>query len=143
MNEVFWLVLMCLFLIIEATTFGVITIWFAGGSLLALLTALIGFELPIQIVVFVISSVLLLAFTRPLVKKYLQKSLVKTNVDALVDKMAKVIADIDNISETGKVFVNGNEWSARSEDGSPIKKDTIVKIVKVEGVKLIVKNNQE
>ncbi len=143
MNEVFWLILMCVFLIIEAATFGIITIWFAGGALLALLTALIGFDAPIQIIVFVVSSIALLAFTRPFVKKYLQKNIVKTNVDELIGKVAKVIADIDNISETGKVFVNGNEWTARSDDGKFIEKETIVQIIKVEGVKLIVKKTEE
>ena len=114
--EIIWLALTAVLLIIEIATLGLTTIWFAAGALFAFLAALIGLNMGIQIGVFVVVSVVLLFFTRPLAVKYLNSKTIKTNTEALVGKTARVIVDINNLKSQGQVVINGLEWTARSSD---------------------------
>ena len=93
----------------------------------------------IQAFVFIIVTVVVLVFLRPIAIKHINGKAEKTNVDSIIGRKAKVIADIDNINATGMVVIDGMEWTARSVDGSIITKDTLVEVVSVEGVKAIVK----
>lgn len=137
---IIWLGLMVVFLIIEgACPIHLVSIWFAAASLVAMLVALLGGELWLQGVVFVVVSAGLLALLWPVVKKFINPKVTATNVDSLIGKLAHVTEDIDNIDAHGQAKVNGLEWSARSVDGNPIPKGTLVRIDHVEGVKLIVK----
>lgn len=136
---VYWLVLFIIFVLFEIITLGLTTIWFAGGSLAALIASLLGANLIVQIIIFLIVSLLLLFVTRPYAKRYINNNTTKTNVDGLTGKTAKVIEDINNINATGTVMVNGLEWTARSVDDTEIFKDSLVTVESVEGVKLIVK----
>ena len=97
----------------------------------------------IQMAVFVVVSFLLLYSTRPLALRYINQKTVRTNVDALVGKKARVTAEIDNDEARGTAMVSGQEWTARSADGSRIPKDTMVQIQAVSGVKLIVSKCKE
>ena len=142
--EIIWLALTAVLLIIEIVTLGLTTIWFAAGALFAFFAALLGMNQGIQIGVFVVVSVVLLFFTRPLAVKYLNTKTIKTNTEALVGKTARVIVDINNLKSQGQVVINGLEWTARSSDDTvDFKIGDAVTIVGIEGVKLIVEGQKK
>lgn len=134
-----WLISIIAFVIIEAVTSGLVSVWFAGGAVAAFISALAGASIITQWIIFVLSSALILVFTKPLIKKVIGKSGEKTNIDANLGKITVVTETIDNLNQTGAVTLNGLSWTARSFDGEIIPKDTKVIVEKVEGVKLIVK----
>lgn len=134
-----WLIAFVIFAAVEfATSMALVSIWFAVGSLIALLLAV--FELPIwiQLVVFIIVSAVLLVCTRPVAKK-LAKNNVDTNLELNVGKTAQVIEDIDNKKAVGRVKLEGVYWTAISQTGEFIEKGSHVTVVKIEGSKLFVK----
>ena len=136
---VYWLIALVVFLVIEAATLGLATIWVAGGSLVALIAAMCGAGIVIQIVLFLVVSLVLLFFTRPLAVRFLNKDTLKTNVDRVVGMEGVVTAEISNLAGTGKVSLGGNMWTARTEnEGGTIPVDAVVTVLRVEGVKLIV-----
>ena len=143
--EIFWLVAFGALLLIEILTLGLTTIWFAVGALAAFLLALLHVPLMLQIVVFIVVSVLMLIFTRPVMTKYLNKKTTKTNAESLVERNARVLIPINNLKSEGQVMVGGMEWTARStKDEVTFQKDEMVHIVGISGVKLIVeKENKE
>ena len=138
MDTIIWLALMVAFLIIEATTVVMVSLWFAAGSLVALIASLLGASVLIQIALFLVVSALLLACLRRVVRKHFTPKLERTNVDAIVGSRGYVTADIDNLSATGTVKLGAMEWTARSTSGSAIPKGTLVKVDKIEGVKAFV-----
>lgn len=134
-----WLVAMIVLLIVEAIVPGLVSIWFAIGALAALVSALLGAPLWLQMVWFLVVSVVALALTRPLVKKYVNGRVQPTNADALIGRDCVVTEDIDNIAGTGAVKVDGKVWTARSVDENVhFQAGSIVTAVRIEGVKLIV-----
>ncbi|MBQ7596084.1 MAG: NfeD family protein [Clostridia bacterium] len=135
----FWIAVTVVFVIIEVATTQLVTIWFALGSVAALLACTLKAELYIQIIVFAVVSTLALVLTRPLVRKLNKKEFSPTNADRNIGKSATVTETIDNIAGTGAVKIDGNVWTARSSDNVVIEKDTIVTVEKIDGVKLIVK----
>ncbi len=136
---IIWLGLMVLFLIVEACCpIHLVSIWFAAASLVAMIAALLGAELWLQGVLFLAVSCALLALFWPFAKKFLNPRVTATNVDSLIGQLAHVTACIDNIDATGTVKVNGLCWSARSASGEAIPEGTLIRIERVEGVKLIV-----
>lgn len=143
--EIFWLGAFGVLLLIEILTIGLTTIWFAVGALAAFLLALVQVPLMIQIVVFIVVSVVMLVFTRPIMTKYLNKKTTKTNAESLVGRKARVLIPINNLKSEGQVMVNGMEWTARStKDEVTFQKDEMVRIAGISGVKLIVeKENKE
>ncbi len=138
-----WLIIAVLLAVVEGATLSLTTIWFALGALAAWIAQMFNFSWSIQIGVFVLVSGLMLIFTRPLVKKYLKIGKVKTNAEELIGKEAIVTEEINNINAQGKIKVKGQIWTARSNNNNKIKKDTIVEVLRIEGVKLIVKKSQE
>lgn len=136
--SVVWLILMVLLLIIEAATAGLTCIWFALGALAALIAALFGAQIWLQVVWFIVVSVVTLWFTRPLAIKYLNNRRVATNADRVVGMEGVVTEDINNIAGTGAVKLDGKEWTARSESGGNIHEGAIVIVKRIEGVKIIV-----
>lgn len=138
-DAMIWLGVFILSIIIELATMGLFTIWFAGGSLIALIVALLGAPMWLQITLFILISVVLLLFTRPIAMKYYNKGRTKTNVDSLIGEVAVVTETIDNLEGKGAIRIKGLEWSAKSEqDGVKIFADTKVIIRKIEGVSAIV-----
>ena len=129
---------MVVFLVVEAATAGLTCIWFAIGSLAALIAALFDAQLWLQIVWFLVISFVTLYFTRPLVKKYVNSRSQPTTADMVIGKEALVTEDIDNVEATGAVSVGGKVWTARSADGGRIKSGAVVSVLRIEGVKLIV-----
>lgn len=137
---VYWLVALIVFLVIEVATLGLATIWFAGGALIALIAAMCGAGVGIQMASFLVVSLVLLIFTRPLAVRFLSKDTLKTNVDRVVGMEGVVTEEISNLAGTGKVSLGGNIWTARTEnEGGTIPADAVVEVLRVEGVKLIVK----
>lgn len=140
---VIWIVLLVLFLILEAATVQLVSAWFALGALCALLANLCGVGVIWQIVLFLIVSAICLIATRPLVKKMTATKIQKTNADRCIGAEAVVLEEINNLKSTGLVKAMGNTWTARAEDGSVIPKDTVVIVRKMDGVKLIVSQQSE
>jgi len=143
MAWIIWLAAFVVLIGIEAATMALTTIWFAGGALIAFVLALLGVGRGIQLAVFFLVSCALLFFTRPFALKFVNKNTVKTNVEGLVGKKARITRAVDNDRSEGSAVVSGQEWTARSADGSPIEEGAMVKIESVKGVKLIVSRLEE
>ena len=138
MEMIFWLVLFVVLLVVEIATMGLTTVWFAGGALIAFFAAYIHQGIGLQIVLFLAVSILLLVLTRPIAVKYFNQEREKTNVDSLIGQNAVVLEEINTIKATGRVEVNGMEWSAKTEHTEIIEVNTVVSIKGIQGVKLIV-----
>lgn len=139
----FWLVAFGVFLGVEAISVGLTSIWFAIGSLAALLCALLKFPVWLQTVWFLAVSVLMLVLTRPLAKKYVNVHQQPTNADRSIGRCGMVSESIDNLRSSGQVTLDGRIWSARSLTGEPIEKGNIVIAREIRGVKLIVEPVRE
>ena len=133
-----WLALMIIFLLLEAGTVSMVTIWFAVGALAAMVASLFGAELWLQAVLFAAISVALLLALRPLARKFFTPRLSKTNVDAVVGEEGLVTATIDNTHAAGQVKLGHMEWSARSSSGEILEVGTRIKVDRVAGVKVFV-----
>lgn len=133
-----WFVAMVVFLIVESQSVTMVSLWFAAGALAALIAALFGAELWLQVVLFFAVSIVLLASLRPLARKYFTPKITKTNVDSIIGSQGLVTASIDNIAAQGQVKLGAMEWTARSTSGEPICEGTLVKVDKIEGVKAFV-----
>lgn len=141
---VFWMVLLILCIGIEVLTLGLTTIWFAAGALVAIFAALLQAPIFIQVILFLVVSLVSLFFTRPIAVKYFNKDRVKTNVESMVGRQAIVTGEIDNLQATGQVTVSGQEWSARSwDDRVKIPAGAVVVVAAISGVKLIVRMEQQ
>lgn len=144
MGTAFWLVLFVILLIVEIFTMGLTTIWFAGGALIAFILAYVGFTWPIQLIAFLLVSIGLLVLTRPVALKYFNRERQKTNAESLIGKKAIVLETIDTLHGVGRVEVNGMEWSAKTDDSEEqIESGKVVIIEGIQGVKLIVKKEEE
>lgn len=142
-NSIAWLILLAVLILIEFVTLGLTTIWFAGGSLVAFIVSLFYDNLFVEVILFLVVSLALLFFTRPIVKKYFNTTRVKTNYAAVIGKEAMVTTTIDNINGTGIARVNGQEWTARSVNDTVIEKGTKVIVEDISGVKLMVSIKKE
>ena len=141
---VMWLGILVILVVIELFTMGLTTIWFAGGALVAALVSIPGTPLIIQILFFLIVSILLLYFTRPIAVKYFNRDRTRTNVESLIGRQAIVISEINNIEGIGQVNTGGMEWSARSSyHNIVIPVGAVVTVLGIDGVKLIVEERKE
>ena len=138
-----WLGAMVLFGAVEAATAGLVSIWFVAGSAAALIGALLGAGLGVQVALFVAVSALALAVTRPLVRRYASGRAVPTNLDRVLGQTGKVTETVDNENSTSAVYVDGKTWTARSADGAVIPAGSRVEVLRMEGVKLFVKKQEE
>lgn len=141
---IFWLIVAGIFFVIEMATIGFLVFWLGIGALLAMVTSFITDSILIQSIVFVVTSTILLIFTRPLVNKFIKvpKEL-KTNAYSIIGKKGIVISKINNIDGTGQIKIDGDIWSAKSLDEEDIDKNTEVEIVEIDGVKAVVKKISE
>lgn len=139
MGLIGWLAAFIVFLGIEIPTMALTTIWFAGGSLVGLILYLLGTPVEVQLAAFVIVSFALLVLTRPVALRYVNQKTKKTNVESLVGKRARITEQVDNAAGTGTAVLEGQEWTARAaKDGVVIPQGTIVKVARIQGVKLMV-----
>ncbi|OLA25927.1 MAG: hypothetical protein BHW32_08405 [Firmicutes bacterium CAG:129_59_24] len=138
MMTIIWIAAIIIFGIAEAATAGLVSIWFVVGAVAALVATELGAALWLQFAVFLIVSILALIATRPLARKMLDKAIVR-----VLHHEAKVTETVDNENATGAVYIDGKTWTARSEDGNIIPKGKMVRIVRMEGVKLYVRESKE
>lgn len=138
MTVFIWLGIMILFLVVEAFTVGLTTIWFAAGALVAMIACVLGLGTLGQFILFFAVSLVLLIFTRPVAIKYMNPHRIRTNYEDAVDKTVKITERVDNINGTGTAVLNGQEWTARmQQDDMVLEKGELAKVAVVEGVKLI------
>lgn len=136
---IIWLGLMIVFLIVEASCpIHLVSIWFAVGSLVAAVAAMLGAEIWLQITLFVIVAAGLLACLWPLTKKFLNPKVIATNVDSVIGSRGLVTDAIDNLSASGQVKLGAMVWTARSSSGEPIPVGAKVQVDRIEGVKVFV-----
>ena len=133
-----WLILAGVFVIGEVLTSGFLIFWLSLGSLIAMVVSFVSDNIIIQTTTFLISSVILILATKPLVKKFAATDTVKTNAYSINKKKGLVTKDIDSINSTGQVKIDGELWSAVGVDDINIKKGTEVKILEIKGVKVVV-----
>lgn len=133
-----WIGALIAFIVVEAVTVQLVTVWFAAGALAALIALICGANQLVQLFIFIGVSAIALAVTRPLVKKLTKRKYAPTNADRCIGSQAKVTEEINNLKATGKVNVKGVVWTARSADDSIIRDGETVVIQNIEGVKLIV-----
>lgn len=139
MTSIAWLVILAVLLVIEIATLGLTTIWFAAGALVAFLLSLAQVNLFLEIIIFLVGSILMLIFTRPVAVKYFNTKRIKTNYESVIGSVAKVTETINNFNSSGVVMVSGVEWTARAANNDDIINAGAKVIVKnVSGVKLIV-----
>ena len=135
-----WLALLVLFIITEVATVQLTTVWFAGGAFIAMLLAAFGVKsITLQVIIFLVVSIILLIATRPLVKRHINKKSQPTNADRSIGQQAVVTEEINNLEGKGTAKINGTLWTARSESGDIIPVGATVTVVKIDGVKLIVR----
>lgn len=135
---IIWLVLLVVFLIVEASTVTLVSLWFAAGSLIALFASLLDAPLWLQLLLFLAVSTVSLIALRPLFRKFIRPRLTATNVDSVIGSTGLVTASVDNVSATGQVKLGAMVWTARSTSGAPIEEGTLVKVDRIEGVKVFV-----
>ncbi len=135
---IFWTIAIIVFMVVEASTAQFVSIWFAGGSFAALVSAIFEVSIALQILIFVLVSGLLLIFTKKFVDRLKSPTAIKTNFDALIGQTAVVTEDISNPDGKGAAKLRGIEWSARSADDTKIEQGTYVTVKNIDGVKLIV-----
>ena len=143
MSTIIWIAAIVIFGVAEAATAGLTSIWFVLGSVAALIAAICNGPIWLQIVLFFVVSIATLAATRPLVTKLMKKDIKPTNADRVLGGSARVTERIDNDVPTGAVYIDGKTWSARSSTGEIIEPDAMVRVVRMEGVKLYVEAEKE
>ena len=134
----FWVAATVIFAVAEAATVNMVSIWFVGGALAAMVAQLLGGGVWLQILVFLAVSCLLLAALRPFVRKFVTPRRTATNADMALGREAYLTETVDNLQETGALKLDGKVWSVRSVSGEVLPKGTLVKVVRLEGVKLYV-----
>ena len=138
-----WIIALVVFVIVEAVTAQLVSVWFAGGSVVALILSLLDFDIKVQIIAFVISSLAFLIIALPTIRKHLKMDSVTMNADSLVGMTGMVTIDIDSNEETGQIKVRGQYWSARNTEEGIIPAGRKVEIKGIEGVHLIVQELKE
>ena len=138
MDPIIWLLVLIAFAVGEALTVGLTSIWFAVGALGALITAGLGFGFWPQIIVFLVLSGVTLALVRPLAKKVLKPGYSATNADRVIGAVGLVTEEVDNMAGKGLVNLSGQIWSARAQDEQNIPAGQEVRVLRIQGVKVIV-----
>ncbi|WP_034446785.1 NfeD family protein [Butyrivibrio sp. AE2032] len=137
--SIIWLVVTVILSVIEIFTMGLVTIWFAAGAAVAFLLSLFDAPIVVQVVAFLVVSIVVLVLVRPIAAKHFNNRLKKTNIDAYIGRKLIAKTEIDNLHGTGKVDMDGSTWLAVSSmDNVVIPAGSEVKVVEVRGAKLIV-----
>ena len=136
---IIWLVLLIIFLIAEAATVTITSLWFAAGALVALIAGALGAKFWVQMVLFLVVAAVMLIALRPIIKKHFTPKLTPTNVDAIIGKRGVVCADIDADDDNGRVMIDGLDWRAKSVDNETLPKGTKIEVVDRDSVILTVK----
>lgn len=137
-----WLAAIIVFIVLEAVSNQMISIWFVAGSVAAMIASIVGAGFWIQFVIFIAVSLVTLLGFRPVMLKMLKNPNLKTNADALIGKTILITEDVSNINGTGQGKINGLEWKVQTGTGAEIKAGSTAKIKSIEGVKLIVEEEE-
>ena len=140
MNWIFWLVLVIVLSFVEIATVSLVSIWFVASGFVAMILSFFIEDTAIITTIFILLGIFLLVISRPIVNKLRSKDNEKTNLDRIIGETAIVTEDIKK-NVVGEVKVDGKRWSAVSKEKC-LKGDT-VKILKIDGVKLIVEKESE
>jgi len=135
---ILWVFGVVFFGIVEAATVNMVSLWFVGGALAALVAQLLGGPIWLQTVLFFVVSGALLFALRPFVRRFVTPNKIPTNADMVIGKTGIVSEKIDNLAPSGLVKVNGTVWTARAADDSVIEENEKVIIKEISGVKLLV-----
>lgn len=139
-----WLIVIVVFVAMELSTVTLTSIWFAAGGLAALFVAMLGGNLPVQIIAFLIVAFGLLALTRKWSDKFLDGKKQSTNADRAIGETVRVTERVSNLDRTGRAIVHGQDWTVRTEDDDIIiEKGELVRVLQIKGVKLIVEKVEE
>ena len=139
-----WLVIVIIFLGVEIATVTLTSIWFAAGALAAMLVAMFGGSFVVQMIAFFIIAFGLLYATKPWAKKFIDTKKVSTNADRAIGEKIRVLERVSNLDLTGRAIVHGQEWTVRTEDDNlVIEQGELVRVLRIEGVKLIVERVEE
>ncbi len=138
-NEILWILAIVAFLILEAATSVVVSIWFAGGAVAGLIASVLGADFGVQIFVFLFVSVVLVVLLRKIAFKALKGKKANTNLDRIIGSEVVLTEEVNNLLRTGTAYVGDVEWKVKSENGEIIEKDETAEVVAIEGVRLIVK----
>ena len=133
-----WFILLIVFLLVEANTVTLVSGWFAVGAAVSIIASLLGAPFWLQSALFLVVAIGLLLALRPLLRKHIKPRLVKTNVDSVIGSTGIVTARIDNIHAAGQVKLGAMEWTARSTAGQILEEGTLVRVDRIEGVKVFV-----
>ncbi|MBR4890718.1 MAG: NfeD family protein [Clostridia bacterium] len=134
-----WVVAIVVFLIVEASTAALVSIWFAIGSLAALIASVLGVDVLGQILTFVVFSAASIIVLRKFAVK--KNNTDKINLDRIIGQNILIFQTVDNSKSEGLARINGIEWRVKSEDGEIIEEGELATVVKIDGVKLIVRKN--
>lgn len=140
---ILWIAVLIASIVLEAATADLVAIWFFPGALIAMILSFCGAPVAAQLPVFLGCGLLLIFCTRPFCRKFLKEKNAKTNTDTLIGGECMVTEEIDNLKERGEVKIGGLRWSARTEHGEIIPAGALVTVLRIEGVKLIVKPKKE
>ena len=135
---IMWIALAVVFSVIEALTAQIVTVWFAVGSIGSIIANVLGASPLIQMIIFVLISLLTLIIARPYLRKFTKTKVQPTNLDMCIGKEAIVTEEINNTLGTGQAKIRGTMWTARSKNDSVIPEGSLVIVESIEGVKLIV-----
>ena len=141
---VFWLVIVVVFLAVELSTVTLTSIWFAAGGLIALFVAMAGGGFALQMIAFIVASFCMFFATKPWADKVINAKKINTNADRAIGEEVRVLERINNLDQTGRVVVHGQEWTARTEDDNIIiEQGELVRVLRISGVKVIVERVKE
>lgn len=141
---ILWLIVIVVFVAMELSTVTLTSIWFAAGGLAALFVAMLGGNLIVQIIAFLVVAFGLLALTRKWSDKFLDGKKQSTNADRAIGEIVRVTERVSNLDRTGRAIVHGQDWTVRTEDDDTIiEKGELVKVLQIKGVKLIVEKVEE
>lgn len=132
-----WISVFVITLFIELNTADLTIIWFCVASLVSFILALFGISYVIQIVVFVVVSLVLLLATRPLTKNMMNKTLIRTNADRIISTTGVVTKTISP-DEVGEVKVGTEYWRAISADNTLIEENEKITVISFNGNKVVV-----
>ena len=137
---IIWVAAIILFIVIEIFTQGLTSIWFAGGALGGCIAAIAGAGALVQVIVFIIISIILIIATRPF-KKRMDEKIQKTNVETVVGQVA-IVEEAIEPEQTGRVRLDGKIWTARSKSGESIFPGERVVVKDIQGVTLTVERQK-
>lgn len=135
--QIVWLIAIVAFIVLEAVTYQMLSIWFVIGAIGGLIASLLGADFWVQMTVFLALSVICFIAFRPLAVKKLKPNF-KTNADAVIGKKVTITKEVDNVNGTGEGKLDGMAWTVRTESGKTLGVGDVAEVKRIEGVKLIV-----